>query len=123
MGIKLPEKGSYAVGNIFLPQDEKERDFCKKEIQNIVTLEGQIFLGWRPVTVDPKKADVGPAAKLSQPVIEQLFVKSAAGIDQDEFERNLYLIRKQFSHRLRTDKNLTQASLLFACSLSSKVRA
>ena len=105
----------------FLPQDEKERDFCKKEIQNIVTLEGQIFLGWRPVPVDPKKADVGPAAKLSQPVIEQLFVKSAAGVDQDEFERNLYLIRKQFSHRLRTDKNLTQASLLFACSLSSKV--
>ena len=121
IGIKLPEKGSYAVGNIFLPQDEKEREFCKKEIQNIVTLEGQIFLGWRPVPVDPKKADVGPAAKLSQPAIEQLFIKSAAGIDQDEFERNLYLIRKQFSHRLRTDKNLTQASLLFACSLSSKV--
>ena len=121
IGINLPDKGSYAVGNIFLPQDEKEREFCKKEIQNIITLEGQIFLGWRPVPVDPKKADVGPAAKLSQPAIEQLFIESAAGIDQDEFERNLYLIRKQFSHRLRTDKSLTQASLLFACSLSSKV--
>ena len=121
IGINLPDKGSYAVGNIFLPQDEKERELCKKEIQNIITLEGQIFLGWRPVPVDPKKADVGPAAKLSQPAIEQLFIKSAAGIDQDEFERNLYLIRKQFSHRLRTDKSLTQASLLFACSLSSKV--
>ena len=54
IGIKLPDKGSYAVGNIFLPQDEKEREFCKKEIQNIITLEGQIFLGWRPVPVDPK---------------------------------------------------------------------
>ena len=26
MGIKLPKKGSYSVGNIFLPQDEKERE-------------------------------------------------------------------------------------------------
>ncbi|GIS76465.1 MAG: hypothetical protein CM1200mP12_21840 [Gammaproteobacteria bacterium] len=33
----------------------------------------------------------------------------------------IYLIRKQFSHQLRTNKKLTQASLLFACSLSSKI--
>ena len=73
------------------------------------------------VPTDSKKANVGPAAKLSQPVIEQLFIKSSNGIDQDEFERKLYLIRKQFSHQLRTNKKLTQANLLFACSLSSKI--
>ena len=64
---------------------------------------------------------MGPAAKLSQPVIEQLFIQSSDGIDQEKFERKLYLIRKQFSHQLRTNKELTQASLLFACSLSSKI--
>ena len=121
MGIKLPEKGSYSVGNIFLPQDRKEREFCKNVIQNTITAEGQNLLGWRPVPIDPKKADVGPAAKLSQPVIEQLFIASSGGINQEKFERKLYLIRKQFSHKLRTDKKLTQANLLFACSLSSKV--
>ncbi|SVC08339.1 uncharacterized protein METZ01_LOCUS261193, partial [marine metagenome] len=31
--ISLPERGSYAVGNIFLPQKKKEREFCKKEIE------------------------------------------------------------------------------------------
>lgn len=119
--INLPEKGSYSVGNIFLPQKKKEREFCKKEIEKIINSEDQICLGWRPVPVDPEKADVGPAARLSQPVIEQLFIGSNQEIDQNEFERKLYLIRKQFSHKLRTETKLTQASLLFACSLSSKI--
>jgi len=119
--IKLPEKGLYAVGNIFFPQDQKERELCKKEIEKTIISEKQILLGWRDVPVDSKKADVGPAAKLSQPFIKQLFVKSSKGIDQEEFERKLYLIRKQFSHNLRTNKKLKQANLLFACSLSSKV--
>ncbi len=121
IGIKLPKTGSYSVGNIFLPQDEKEREICKREIEKVVGSENQTFLGWRKVPVDSEKANVGPAAKLSQPVIEQLFVESSNGIDQDEFERKLYLIRKQFSHQLRTNKKLTQANLLFACSLSSKI--
>ncbi len=121
IGIKLPKTGSYSVGNIFLPQDEKEREICKREIEKVVGSENQKFLGWRQVPVDSEKANVGPAAKLSQPVIEQLFVESSNGIDQDEFERKLYLIRKQFSHQLRTNKKLTQANLLFACSLSSKI--
>ena len=119
--INLPERGSYSVGNIFLPQKKKEREFCKKEIEKIINSEDQIFLGWRSVPVDPDKADVGPAARLSQPVIEQLFIGSNQEIDQNEFERKLYLIRKQFSHQLRTDNKITQASLLFACSLSSKI--
>ena len=121
IGINLPEKESYAVGNIFLPQNKKEREICKKEIQRVINLEGQILLGWRTVPINPKKADIGPAAKLSQPAIEQLFIESSYGIDQEEFERKLYLIRKQFSHILRTRKDLTQANLLFACSLSSKI--
>lgn len=121
INISLPERGSYSVGNIFLPQKKKEREFCKKEIEKIIHSEDQIFLGWRSLPVDPDKADVGPAARLSQPVIEQLFIGSNQDIDQDEFERKLYLIRKQFSHKLRTDTKLTQASLLFACSLSSKI--
>ena len=85
IGIKLPKKGSYSVGNIFLPQDEKERELCKTEIEKIVGSENQAFLGWRTVPTDSEKANVGPAAKLSQPVIEQLFIKSTDGIDHDLF--------------------------------------
>ena len=121
IGIQLPKKGSYAVGNIFLPQNKKEREFCKREIEKIIKLEGQNLLGWRPLPINSKKADVGPAAKLSKPEIEQLFIGSSNGIEQNEFERKLYLIRKQFSHKLRGNNDLVEANLLFACSLSSKV--
>ena len=41
IGIQLPKKGSYAVGNIFLPQNKKEREFCKREIEKIIKLEGK----------------------------------------------------------------------------------
>ncbi|RZO98274.1 MAG: glutamate synthase large subunit [Gammaproteobacteria bacterium] len=119
--IKLPEKGSYAVGNIFLPKDANEKRFCKKEIEKIIDDEGQEFLAWREVPIQPKEANVGPAAILSQPSIEQLFIKSRDVEDQEDFERKLYLIRKRFSHRLRTDMALNERSLLFACSLSSKI--
>jgi len=59
MGIKLPKKGSYSVGNIFLPQDEKERELCKRKIEKIIDSENQTFLGWRRVPTDSKKANVG----------------------------------------------------------------
>ena len=119
--IELPEKGSYAVGNIFLPKDANEKRFCKEEIEKIIDDEGQEFLAWREVPIQPKEANVGPAAILSQPSIEQLFIKARDVEDQEDFERKLYLIRKRFSHRLRTDMALNERSLLFACSLSSKI--
>ncbi|GIS76464.1 MAG: hypothetical protein CM1200mP12_21830 [Gammaproteobacteria bacterium] len=55
MGIKLPKKGSYSVGNIFLPQDEKERELCKRKIEKIIDSENQTFLGWRMVPTTQKK--------------------------------------------------------------------
>lgn len=118
--IELPELGRYAVGNIFLPQDDAERRRCKKIIERIIAAEGQHCLGWRQVPVDADGADVGPAARTSQPVIEQLFIRAADELESDAFERQLYLIRKRFSRLLRNSK-LSQALLLYACSLSSRV--
>ena len=68
MPISLPEKGQYAVGNIFLPQLDEERRICKKTIEKVITEEGQNFLDWRTVPIDPETADVGPAAKSAMPV-------------------------------------------------------
>ena len=47
IGLNLPQEGSYAVGNIFLPKNKKEREFCKKEIEKVINFEEQLFLGWR----------------------------------------------------------------------------
>ena len=119
--ISIPKSGKYAVGNIFLPQKANEREKCKKIIEEVVSKEGQQFLGWRKVPTDSKKANVGPAAKECQPFMEQIFIGSSKNLDQDAFERKLYLIRKIFSDRLRYNENLSQGLMLYACSLSSRL--
>ena len=121
LNLDLPVKGSYAVGNIFLPQSADQRKFCKELIESVIKHENQYFIGWRDVPVDPKKANVGPASLKAQPHISQLFIGKEDLIDEEEFERKIYLIRKKFSHQLRSSQDLTEAGLLYACSLSSTV--
>jgi glutamate synthase domain-containing protein 1 len=63
--IHLPAPGDYAVGMLFLPQDEKERSFCESFLLQIIDEEGQRFLGWRdvPVVAD----ELGRTARNSMP--------------------------------------------------------
>tara|TARA_R110002073_G_scaffold2548_11_gene16752 strand:+ start:730 stop:5298 length:4569 start_codon:yes stop_codon:yes gene_type:complete len=119
IGLKLPAPGKFAVGNIFLPQDEAERAICMSNIEAIIAEEHQTFLGWRDVPVDADKADVGPAARAAQPVIKQLFIGSTT--EQERFDRTLYIIRRRFTERLRRELVLEESHLLYACSLSSSV--
>ena len=118
--FNLPERGKYSVGNIFLPQDKKERNLCKEIIEEIISSNDQEFIAWRKVPINPKKANVGPAALEAQPEIEQVFIESKES-DQDSFERKLFLIRKMFSKKLKFESSLKQASLFYACSLSSRI--
>jgi len=118
--FNLPERGKYSVGNIFLPQDKKERNLCKEIIEEIISSNDQEFIAWRKVPINPKKANVGPAALEAQPEIEQVFIGSKES-DQDSFERKLFLIRKMFSKKLRFESSLEQSSLVYACSLSSRI--
>lgn len=121
LNVDLPEAGKFAAGNIFLPKDAAEREHCKKVINELVAKHGQKLLGWRRVPVDADKADIGPTARAGEPVIEQLFVGAAEGLSVAQFERQLYLIRKQASHACRGDANLKQALLFYVCSLTTNV--
>jgi glutamate synthase (NADPH/NADH) large chain len=120
LGIELPERGGYGVGNIFLPTDEQERAYCKAAFERSIQAQGQRLLGWRLVPTDPDGANLGPTAVESMPHIEQLFVGAAGGLERDAFERQLYVIRKSAASPLRRDKRLKQRSMLYACSLSSR---
>ncbi len=119
--VDLPESGKYAAGLVFLPRKADERQACKKAVESLIAAQGQRFLGWRAVPTEAKQADIGPAALAAEPVIEQLFVGAAEGLERDAFERQLYLIRKQASHQLRNDCKLEQALMFYICSLSTKV--
>ncbi|KAF3983363.1 MAG: glutamate synthase large subunit [Methylococcales symbiont of Hymedesmia sp. n. MRB-2018] len=120
-GIELPESGKFSAGLVFLPQLDEERTQCKKIVEQFISAQGQKLIGWRSVPVAADAADIGPSARATEPVIEQLFIETADGLDSEAFERQLYLIRKQASHALRGDKTLQQCKMFYICSLSSKV--
>ena len=115
------KSGNYGIGNVFLPQDDKQRQHCMDLIRKIVDQEGQLFIGWRDVPIDAIKADVGKTARESQPIIKQLIIENNSSIDNDAFERALFKIRKQASHSIRSDSSLSQSLLFYVCSLSSKI--
>ena len=121
LGVDLPPAGRFSAGNVFLPQLESERNRCKQVVEEIVATQGQRLVGWRKVPTDAAGADIGPTAKAGEPIVEQLVIAAADGVVGEAFERQLYLIRKQASNRLRTDASLTQGKLFYICSLSTKV--
>src|SRR3989338_107110 len=86
--IDLPGQGLYGTGLIFLPQDAKERKFCKEAFEKIINGHDQILLGWRNVPIDD--SDIGKSAKSAEPVFEQIFIARDKGIDDElAFERKL----------------------------------
>jgi len=120
LGVDLPAVGLYAAGNVFLPTDDEQRQHCIEAIEKIIVEQGQKCLGWRHVPVDTDGADIGPTARLSQPVILQLYIE-AVGIEGKDFERQLYVIRKRSTHLLRSSEDLSQAKLFYICSLSPRI--
>ena len=121
LGADLPEPGRFAAGLVFLPQDEAERLECKGTIERLISEAGQRLIGWRKVPQMTDLADVGPTARKSEPVIEQLFVAASEELQGDAFDRKLYMIHKQASHQLRGSKTLREAMMFYICSLSTKV--
>ena len=99
----LPPRGRYAAGIVFLPTDPKEREVCKTTVNEIIAEQGQALIGWRHLPTNADAADIGPSARSREPAMEMVFVGAKEGIDQAEFDRQLFIIRKIASHRLRDD--------------------
>ncbi len=91
-GFELPPVGAYGVFMCFLPTEDSARTRVEALLDRTVSEEGQRVLGWRDVPVCPEHT--GATAAASRPVIRQLFVGCADGLDQDTFERKLYVIRR-----------------------------
>ena len=128
LGVELPGRGRYGVGNVFLPTVPEERERCLGVLEREIESAGQRLLGWRELPIDPDGADIGNAARAAMPHMAQLFVGAGSthadagdAFTEDEFERRLYLIRKHATHLLRGDESLSQRQLFYICSLSSRV--
>jgi glutamate synthase domain-containing protein 2/glutamate synthase domain-containing protein 1/glutamate synthase domain-containing protein 3 len=117
LGFTLPEPGHYGLGMVFLPVDRQQRLICEGILERITREEGLSTLGWRDTPVDPDA--IGRHARASQPYIEQIFIRSASGIPQDEHERRLYVIRKRAETEVAA-LDIREKNFFYIPSLSSR---
>ncbi|WP_426229733.1 glutamate synthase large subunit [Pararhizobium sp. DWP3-4] len=100
-GVILPKAGEYAVGYLFMPQDEAQIAHFKQVITDVVTEEGQTLLGFREVPVDNASLSKAEHIAATEPHHVQVFI--GAGRDaatNAEFERRLFTLRKVISNRI-----------------------
>ncbi len=116
--IDLPDIGEYATGMVFLPTDSREREFCKGVFADIVRDHAQVLLGWRKVSVN--SSAIGKTARQTQPDIEQIFIRKGNDItDQLNFERKLYVIRRQIENIIKSS-GIRQKSHFYITNISCR---
>jgi glutamate synthase (NADPH/NADH) large chain len=116
--INLPEPGSYAAGNIFMPRNATQRRKIEEVFARVVQAEGQIYLGAR--TVPTNNTMLGETAKAAEPFVRQVFIgRGPDTLDENEFERKLYVIRKRAYNEIRVS-TIGGAEFWYVVSLSHK---
>ncbi|MCX8641299.1 MULTISPECIES: glutamate synthase large subunit [unclassified Gilliamella] len=103
---------NYAVGMLFLSQDEAEAQASREIVEEELADETLSILGWREVPID--KSVLGEIALSSLPRIEQVFVNAPAGWTKIDLERRLYMVRRRIEKRVQDDT-------FYVCSFSNQV--
>ena len=117
LGFSLPSPGEYGVGMVFLPVDTQDRLICEGIIEKIAREEGLSVLGWRDTPINGNT--IGRLARASQPYIEQIFIRSGPGMDQDALERKLYVVRKRAEAAI-AETEMKEKDFFYIPSLSSR---
>ena len=116
-GFTLPAAGEYGVGMTFLPVERHDRLQCEGILERIVTEEGLTVLGWRDTPING--AAIGREARNSQPYIQQIFVSRGKGMNDDQLERKLYLVRKRAENEV-AKSDLPEKSFFYMPSFSCR---
>ncbi len=104
-----------ALGQVFLPRtDFGAQETCRTIVESEVLRMGHYIYGWRHVPVDIDC--LGEKANATRPEIEQILISNSKGLDEETFERELYVIRR------RIEKAAAAAGVgqLYICSLSCR---
>ncbi|MDP5344915.1 MAG: glutamate synthase large subunit, partial [Paracoccaceae bacterium] len=104
-----------AVGQVFLPRNDfAAQERCRTIVESEVLRMGHYIYGWRHV---PVEIDVlGDKANATRPEIEQILIRNEKGIDEEAFERELYIIRR----RIEQAAIAAQIAGFYICSLSCR---
>ncbi len=104
-----------AVGQVFLPRtDFGAQETCRTIVETEVLRMGYYIYGWRHVPVNV--AVLGEKANATRPEIEQILISNSKGVDEEQFERELYVIRR----RIEKAAVAAQVPSMYLCSLSCR---
>ncbi|MCU9848190.1 glutamate synthase large subunit [Defluviimonas sp. WL0024] len=108
-------KALVAVGQVFLPRtDFGAQESCRTIVETEVLRMGYYIYGWRHVPVNTEV--LGEKANATRPEIEQILIKNSKGVDEETFERELYVIRRRIEKAAAT----SGIAGLYLCSLSCR---
>lgn len=122
--VSLPRLGQYGTGNVFFKKDDAIFEKSKATFESIAQSLGLKVVGWRKVPHD--SSILGPASLSREPLILQpaVVLEETFGSDigdddweakyQKDFEKKLFILRKQSSHTVGLH------NWFYICSLSSK---
>ena len=114
-GLHLPADAALAVGMCFLPTEPDALALAVRGIEEVIVADGLPLLGWRDVPVRPEV--LGRSARQAMPTIRQVLVGRPAGVtDDDVWERQLYLARREIEHRVEA----LGLSPVYFCSFSCR---
>ena len=117
LSFTLPAAGEYGVGMVFFPVEKLPRLQCEGIFEKIVKEEGLTVLGWRDTPCDGDA--IGRVARATQPYIQQIFVGRPAGMDEDAFERKLYVVRKRVEAQVEAS-DIDDKHFFYIPSLSAR---
>ncbi|MVO16529.1 glutamate synthase large subunit [Parasedimentitalea huanghaiensis] len=104
-----------AVGQVFLPRTNfGAQETCRTIVESEVLRMGYYIYGWRHVPVDV--TCLGDKANVTRPEIEQILISNSKGVDEETFERELYVIRR----RIEKAAIAANVSELYIASLSCR---
>ena len=110
-----PEFARLAIGMVFLPRTNfAEQERCRTITETGIFNFGYDIYGWRQVPVDTRV--IGEKANATRPEIEQIMIYAKGEVDEEKFERDLYVIRRRIERRV-AQESITE---FYICSLSCR---
>ena len=110
-----PGEGKLAVGQVFLPKtDLTSQEITRTIVETEILAFNHGIFGWRQVPIN--SSVIGEKANATRPEIEQVLIENRKGLSDDDFERELFLIRR------RIEKAVLAAHIsdFYICSLSCR---
>ena len=114
LGYSAPRAEDLAIGMLFLSQDSTTNDRYRIIVDEATDHYGLVLIGWRTVPVN--RTVLGDRAAELMPDIQQVLIARGNRMSEAEFERALYLVRRQVERSVRRHG----IEGCYICSLSNR---